>query len=107
MKDFNVIGKSLEELRAKAVELKIENAASLEYKELQTAIKNVFKSLTPKTSTSLVYTDKNGSKFGFTKTTPKSFRFNGRLRTKKEWIKDRDVMEALISGRSNFVKPLK
>lgn len=53
------------------------------------------------------FTDENGNKWGFTRKTPKSFRFNGVVKKQAQWLKDEDAMEMLVYGNSTYVKQIK
>ena len=51
--------------------------------------------------------DYDGEKYVFGKDAPKRFNFFGKNKTQEEWLQDKEAMEALISGRSQYVKRLK
>jgi hypothetical protein len=133
MENYNVIGKSTEELQVKAKELGISGFMELGYKDLQKAITGHYsakdkesqqippednkadsENQTENTETDtsveapvLFYTDSNSTKWVFKKDTPDAFRFNGLVRTKQEWLQDEDAMEMLVYGRSTYVQKLK
>jgi N-acetylmuramoyl-L-alanine amidase CwlA len=52
------------------------------------------------------FEDENGQKYGFTKRTPKKFRFNGAIKSQAEWLKDVDAMEMLVYGNSMYIERL-
>jgi hypothetical protein len=54
-----------------------------------------------------IYTDPENRKWGFTKRTPKKFRFNGVIKTQADWIKDDEAMEMLVYGNSTYVQQIK
>lgn len=49
----------------------------------------------------------HGVDYQFSEKAPESFKFMGVIQTQKEWIKDLDSMELMISGNLSYVKPFK
>lgn len=52
------------------------------------------------------YEDDSGRKYCFSEFTPDKFRFNDQVKTKEEWLKDKDAMEQLVFGNCTYVQQI-
>lgn len=110
---YSVIGKSGSELSKKAAELKIDVPEGTTYKGLQELIATHLKGdQTPPVAnkpaakkTAKTFKDEDGNTFAFSKFTPKAFRFNGKLRTQKQWLEDSDAIADMIESGCVFIEP--
>ena len=84
------------ELTTKADELGIPYDENTDVSELKAAIKKA----TAKVDS---YTDKNGQTWVFKANAPKKFRYNGKVATQEEWLKDADAMEMMIAGELSYL----
>lgn len=73
--------------------------------ELKTQLSEEYP-LESNSDSSLVWKDKSGAKFTFSNKAPQRFNFNGRNKSRKDWIKDDQAMEALVNGNSIFIKQI-
>lgn len=122
-----------EQLKVIASDLDISNFEDLSYNDLQKAVSEAKKakeqtansnetkpkenpdttSLEPDplmaasaTINKIDYTDENGMVYKFTDGTPNTFRFNGLVKTKEEWLQDEEVMEQLALGNCSYVEQI-
>ena len=84
------------ELTTKADELGIAYDENTDVAELKKAIKKA----TEKVDS---YTDKNGQVWAFKPNAPKKFRYNGKVATQEEWLRDADAMEMMITGELSYL----
>lgn len=51
-----------------------------------------------------VFALEDGRKFQFTEMAPEKFRYNNKLLTQEEWLKDKDAMEQLVFGDCSYIE---
>ena len=64
--------------------------------------------VTPKVNTEpkTNYTDEVGRVYTFTDRAPSSFRFNGLIKSKEDWLQDQEAMEQLAMGNCSYVEQI-
>lgn len=75
--------------------------------EIRKGFDEIASDLQEKKELKTFFEDERGTKYVFRSNAPKSFRYNGEVKTQEEWLQDEDAMEQLSLGKSIFIQKIK